>query len=115
MELGNKAALTGIGETRYAKESDKSQQTLTFEASLSAIEDAGLDPKDIDGVRRMTEALYHRGPDSEGFLTAANASLGIRRLSIIDQKGGNQPIYNTACSWRSRTGKTIAKSRENSK
>ncbi|MGE4615464.1 MAG: lipid-transfer protein, partial [Gammaproteobacteria bacterium] len=50
MELSNRAALTGIGETRYAKESDKSQQALTFEASLSAIEDAGLDPKDIDGV-----------------------------------------------------------------
>jgi len=49
-------------------------------------------------VRAMTAAMRHRGPDEEGFL-AANArapglALGMRRLSIIDLAGGQQPVWN---------------------
>jgi len=43
-------------------------------------------------VRRMTDALVHRGPDSEGFFVDDHAALGHRRLSIIDVDGGRQPI-----------------------
>jgi asparagine synthase (glutamine-hydrolysing) len=42
----------------------------------------------------MMEAMGHRGPDEEGFLAARPATLGIRRLSIIDLAGGAQPIFN---------------------
>ena len=42
----------------------------------------------------MCNSLEHRGPDSDGFFENKNASLGIRRLSIIDVDGGNQPISN---------------------
>ena len=45
-------------------------------------------------LRRMTDTLYHRGPDSEGFYTAPGIGLGIRRLSIIDLETGDQPIAN---------------------
>ncbi len=45
-------------------------------------------------LRRMTELLRHRGPDSEGFHLGAAAYLGMRRLSIIDLSGGSQPIYS---------------------
>ena len=48
--LSNCAAVTGVGETLYARNTDKSALTLSLEASLAAIRDAGLDPKDIDGV-----------------------------------------------------------------
>lgn len=48
--LKNKAAVTGIGETAYTRGTDKSALVLTLEASLAAIEDAGLSPRDIDGV-----------------------------------------------------------------
>ena len=48
--LSDKAAVTGIGETRYERGTDKSALQLTLEASLTAIADAGLTPKDIDGV-----------------------------------------------------------------
>jgi asparagine synthase (glutamine-hydrolysing) len=46
----------------------------------------------------MAEALRHRGPDEEGFLTndprAPGLALGVRRLSIIDLAGGHQPVWN---------------------
>jgi asparagine synthase (glutamine-hydrolysing) len=42
----------------------------------------------------MMAAMGHRGPDDEGFLAAAPATLGMRRLSIIDLAGGAQPIFN---------------------
>src|SRR5215831_16544995 len=45
-------------------------------------------------VRRMTDAIVHRGPDDEGISARANVGLGMRRLSIIDLAGGHQPIYN---------------------
>ena len=48
--LSDKAAVTGVGETVYARETDKNPLTLCLEASLNAIRDAGLDPKEIDGV-----------------------------------------------------------------
>ncbi|MEE2792218.1 MAG: transporter, partial [Acidobacteriota bacterium] len=48
--LRDKAAVTGIGETRYERGTEKSALQLTLEASLAAIDDAGLTPKDIDGV-----------------------------------------------------------------
>jgi asparagine synthase (glutamine-hydrolysing) len=49
---------------------------------------------DAEQVRRMTDAIVHRGPDDEGILAEGNIGLGMRRLSIIDLAGGRQPIYN---------------------
>jgi len=44
--------------------------------------------------------MRHRGPDGEGFLVndarAPGLALAMRRLSIIDLPGGNQPIWNEA-------------------
>ena len=40
----------------------------------------------------MTESLRHRGPDDDGYFEDATASLGFRRLSIIDLEHGSQPM-----------------------
>ena len=45
-------------------------------------------------IKSMADAIIHRGPDSEGYYYDEDVALGFRRLSIIDLKGGNQPIYN---------------------
>lgn len=45
-------------------------------------------------VRRMTDAIAHRGPDGAGFFQDEHAALGHRRLSIIDVAGGTQPMCN---------------------
>lgn len=49
----------------------------------------------LDDVRRMTDAMVHRGPDDEGFFmdAAHRMALGMRRLSIIDVTTGQQPVF----------------------
>ncbi len=53
---------------------------------------------DEEAVRRMTRALAHRGPDEEGFFNKGPASLGHRRLSILDLAGGTQPMVRDGCA-----------------
>jgi asparagine synthase (glutamine-hydrolysing) len=45
-------------------------------------------------VRAMCARIRHRGPDGDGFFSAPNVALGMRRLSIIDVAGSDQPLYN---------------------
>lgn len=45
-------------------------------------------------LKKMTEVLFHRGPDDEGMFIYGNCGLGFRRLSIIDLDGGHQPMCN---------------------
>lgn len=49
---------------------------------------------DPEAMRRVLHALRHRGPDDEDLHQARGATLGHRRLSIIDLAGGRQPIGN---------------------
>jgi asparagine synthase (glutamine-hydrolysing) len=42
-------------------------------------------------LRSMCERMTHRGPDSEGLMTATGVALGMRRLAIIDLQTGEQP------------------------
>ena len=42
----------------------------------------------------MCAAIVHRGPDDDGFYTAAGIGLAMRRLSIIDVAAGHQPLSN---------------------
>lgn len=45
-------------------------------------------------IGKMMAAIKHRGPDSDGLYTNDKVALGFRRLSIIDLRGGSQPIFN---------------------
>lgn len=48
--IGGKAALAGIGQTEFSKESGRTEMQLACEAVKAAIDDAGLRPSDIDGM-----------------------------------------------------------------
>lgn len=52
------------------------------------------EPARVAAMRRMLDALQHRGPDGEGVYEGELATLGHRRLSIIDLAGGRQPLRN---------------------
>src|SRR3990172_9479601 len=51
-------------------------------------------PVDPDHIKRMMDAIVHRGPDDEGLYCADRIGLGHRRLSIIDlTESGRNPIW----------------------
>jgi asparagine synthase (glutamine-hydrolysing) len=45
-------------------------------------------------VERMVRTLNHRGPDEEGSVLLPGVALAMRRLSIVDLAGGQQPFAN---------------------
>ena len=45
-------------------------------------------------VKRMSDAILHRGPNDVGVFADGHFGMGMRRLSIIDISGGYQPIFN---------------------
>lgn len=80
--LRERAAVTGIGETAYTRGSGKSVLALQLEASLKAIEDAGLSPKEIDGVIPYSTT----GTVAEDFIT--NFGTEDLRYSAMTPMGG---------------------------
>src|SRR5215210_8278533 len=54
----------------------------------------GASGPDPAALAAMNETLVHRGPDSDGSLIDGACGLAMRRLSIIDLAGGDQPISN---------------------
>jgi asparagine synthase (glutamine-hydrolysing) len=52
----------------------------------------GHEPFDMGLVKRMADALAHRGPDGEGFYATPGVALAHRRLAVIDLVSGAQPM-----------------------
>lgn len=52
---------------------------------------------ELSTIRRMTDCMSHRGPDSDGFYVKDNLAFGHRRLSIIDlSEASNQPLKDSS-------------------
>src|SRR5437660_803378 len=52
------------------------------------------EPIAADTLARMGASLAHRGPDGGGVRLDGAVGIGMRRLSIIDLPGGDQPLAN---------------------
>jgi acetyl-CoA acetyltransferase len=50
----DRTAIVGIGQTEYAKAIDRSEKRLALEAIKAALEDAQLDPGEVDGLSSYT-------------------------------------------------------------
>jgi asparagine synthase (glutamine-hydrolysing) len=62
---------------------------------IAGFANIGLEPQDAGVLlRQMTDIIRHRGPDDDGHWLGDMAGMGMRRLSIIDVAGGQQPITN---------------------
>ncbi|MGH9171252.1 MAG: asparagine synthase (glutamine-hydrolyzing) [Acidimicrobiales bacterium] len=55
-----------------------------------------IGPPDHQLLAAMCETIAHRGPDGDGFHETPAASLGHRRLAIIDLEHGREPMSNAA-------------------
>lgn len=52
--LKDKAAIVGIGQTSFAKKLEASEKQLAIAAILGALEDARIDPSEVDGMASYT-------------------------------------------------------------
>lgn len=50
----NSVAIAGVGETDYSRDSGRSELRLALEASLAALEDAGVEPAEVDGIMKWS-------------------------------------------------------------
>jgi len=92
MSLRHRAAVTGVGETAYTRGSGRSGLALSLEASLAAVADAGLSPRDIDGVIPM----IGRGAIAEDII--ANFGISNLRFSAQVPMGGASPVASLQCA-----------------
>ena len=80
-DLRGRHAIVGVGETEYSRASGRSTRALGVEAVRLAIMDAGLAPRDIDGM-----LSYHSNDSTPSVAIAAD--LGIRLNTYADVIGG---------------------------
>jgi acetyl-CoA acetyltransferase len=73
--LHRKTAIAGIGQTEFSKDSGRSELRLACEAVKAALDDAGLGPRDVDGLITFTM------DESEEIEVARN--LGIPELTVF--------------------------------
>jgi acetyl-CoA acetyltransferase len=91
MSLREQGAVTGVGESEYLRGTDRTALSLQLEASLRAIEDAGLKPTDIDGV-----IPYGLGAVAEDFVT--NFGIPDLRFSATTPMGGASAVAAIQCA-----------------
>lgn len=75
--IRRRVAIAGIGQTEFARALPKTAWELALEAVLAALDDAGVDPADVDGMCRFAPPFEQV---SEPMLVRA---LGIRELSFF--------------------------------
>ena len=52
-------------------------------------------PAVLDVLKRMTDAIAHRGPDGEGHVVEGSVAIGHRRLAVIDlSPAADQPFLS---------------------
>lgn len=59
---------------------------------IVGIHDCERRPVSVEMLRTMNTQLLHRGPDDEGYWIEDDVGLAMRRLAVIDVKGGRQPV-----------------------
>ena len=89
--LHEAGAITGIGETKYLRGTDRTALSLQLEASLNAIRDSGLKPSDIDGL-----IPYGHGAVAEDFIT--NFGIKDLRFSATTPMGGASAVAAIQCA-----------------
>ena len=91
--LRDKAAIVGIGETDYSKNSGRTELGLAVEAIKAALDDAGLEASDVDGLVR-----YEMDSVDEVALTS---HLGLNNLRWMSHTGYGGTGGNAVIAQRS--------------
>ncbi len=91
--LSNVAAIAGIGATEFSKNSGRSEMRLAVEAITAALDDAGIDREEVDGLSTFT---MDNNPEIEVFRNIGGREL--KFFSRIHYGGGGAcaPVMQAA-------------------
>lgn len=78
--IRDQIAVVGVGSTPYGRDLGRSHLSLGLEAALKAIEDAGIDRQEIDGICGSGSTVMEQG--GSGFLSL-QGGLGIETTSWV--------------------------------
>jgi acetyl-CoA acetyltransferase len=84
-----KVAIAGVGYTTFSAESESSTLELASEACANALDDAGMDRNEVDGVGSFS--VMHDSVPSQA--VASSLGLGETRLLLDLDLGGQAPCY----------------------
>lgn len=79
MTFGRKTAIVGIGQTEFSKDSGRTELRMAVEAARAALDDAGLDASDVDGM-----TTFSMDANEE---TDVAGNLGTSHLKFFSQIG----------------------------
>ncbi|BBX56164.1 hypothetical protein MSHO_15090 [Mycobacterium shottsii] len=83
--LAGAAAIVGIGQTEFSKESGRSELQLVCEAVSAALDDAGVTPGEVDGMVTFTMDA------SDEIDVARNVGIGdLNFFSRVPHGGGHR-------------------------
>ncbi|CAM4229266.1 lipid-transfer protein [Comamonas aquatilis] len=104
MNISGRTAIAGLGATEFSKNSGRTELRLAMEATLAALADAGIDPKEVDGFSSYT---VDKVPDYE-----IARLLGARNVNFFSQAphGGGAacaPILHAAMAVATGVAKTV--------
>ena len=105
--LGSVAAIAGIGQTEFSKDSGRGEMRLALEAIHAALDDAGLRPEDVDGMSTYT---MENNPEIE--VNHRGRRMKLRaRLAAAEEKADLWPVcdehYAPYAEYRARTTRDI--------
>lgn len=102
--LSGQAAIVGLSATEFSKNSGRTELRLAMEATLAALEDAGIDPKEVDGFSSYT---LDKVPEFE--IARLLGCEQVRFFSQIPHGGGAAcaPIMHAAMAVATGVAKTV--------
>lgn len=102
--LPGRAAIAGLGATEYSKQSGRTELRLAMEATLAALNDAGIDPAEVDGFCSYS---VDKVPEYE--IARLLGAREVKFFSQIPHGGGAAcaPVMHAAMAVASGVAKTV--------
>jgi acetyl-CoA acetyltransferase len=104
ISISGRAAIAGLGATEFSKSSGRTELRLAMEATLAALADAGIDPKEVDGFCSYT---MDKVPDYE--IARLLGAPDVKFFSQIPHGGGAAcaPVMHAAMAVASGVARTV--------